>query len=221
MPGEFGDIIWKRVDPKTWELSNVPPQGAQPPQAPQTALGMTEEELANFAEGMGLRGRERDFPPEEAPPEKKREWRQQLRRFIRSMREDPSADVIGGVQELVENGTVWGDEQGNVFSAVPLPGERNRRAIVDAVNKWQDFQSFLAERYGTGNDPASVEARRSAWEQRNVRSWGEGQLIGADTTPVPVPQQPLSDNQLKQIYEARQLPDEEYKQRVADIIGGK
>jgi hypothetical protein len=170
---------------------------------------MTEEELANFAEGMGLRGRERDFPSEEAPPEKKREWRKQLRRFVRSIREDPNTDVIGGVQELVENGAVWADEQGNVFGAVPLHGERNRRAIVEAVNHWQDFQNYLAEKFGTGNDPASIEARRQAIEQRNEKSWGEAKLIG----------EPRGREQ--QLLEARQLADEEYKQRVIDIIGAK
>lgn len=158
MPGPTGDIKWDWTDPKTVTLSNTPPE-MQPPvefgqAAAMVAAGKSPEEAMNLIRALRdpAMGSQEKLHLEAAmnrpqqreamapSPSDRRTWRKQLRGINKYIKEG-GANVIGGVQELVESGAITVTEDGEVYTAVPFHG--NNDALMDAIGRWNDFQGDL------------------------------------------------------------------------------
>jgi hypothetical protein len=189
MPGEFGDIIWKRT-PGQLELYNVPPPPEPTaPAVPEPAeidlqRQMMEAQMRSQEERERYYREKNAYQREwaaQAPPKQKREWRRQIRDFLSEM-DDPRADPIQGIQSMLDSGAMWMEEDG-VYTSVPIRSEKQRQRLVDASDRWLDynreqgmmydaergwmvppapieFQQELFEKYGTSNDPEAVAARK-------------------------------------------------------------
>jgi hypothetical protein len=190
MPGEFGDIIWKRT-PGQLELYNVPPaaEPAAPPAAPEPAETdlqrqmmeaqmRSEEERERYYREKNAYAREQ---ASQASPKQKREWRKQIRDFLSEM-DDPRADPVQGIQSMIDSGAMWMEEDG-AYTSVPIRSEKQRQQLVDASDQWLDYhrqqgemfdaergwmfpgiQQEMFEKFGPGNDPETVAARRQYME---------------------------------------------------------
>jgi hypothetical protein len=158
-------IIWKRPDPKTVELSNVPLPPPGLPETPAltaeaavlsdllTGAGMSPKELEHYTQGMEMQGRTReDYNREkarylreqasQADPQQRRQWRKQARQFDRTLRKGFNPDeAIQGIQEMMDSGLIWMDDQGGVFSSLEnMPGgEKGRQRLLYAAQEWGDW----------------------------------------------------------------------------------
>jgi len=141
-----GDIIWRWTDPKTVELSNVNPEPPLPTDTDTVAqtpdqmsgISMPDKEREAFMAMMGAY----QSPAERArnaSPEEKKAWRKQLHRFLKNERtSDPMEfDREQGIQELLDSGAMWYDEDG-AYTSVRIPGRKNRDALVSAADAWAD-----------------------------------------------------------------------------------
>ena len=141
---EFGDIIWKRIDPKTWLLSNNPPPSptdqpvardeydrAYMNNQPLTSagLGMTDTELNNFIRGMDMRKQGRQAGGSHMVEQRRptgdygRQWRRDLRNLEQ-----------GGLNGLVNRGDVWFTEEGDVYSRYPMRQSQTDR-MMDLIHR--------------------------------------------------------------------------------------
>src|SRR5262245_2913969 len=122
--GTTGDIIWRRTDPKTWELSNLPSAdpaevGLESPaqgwQVEQTGRAATEQERKELALMQQMMAAQPEYSRREiasqASPKQKREWRKQLRTFDKYLKQG-GEDAPSGIQELLDSGAMWYDEDG-------------------------------------------------------------------------------------------------------------
>lgn len=97
----------------------------------------------------------------EATGEQKNFWRKQFGLFDKTLKKGGSLDAaVEGVQELLDTGALYMDDDGNVFTAVPGRGgpKRNDR-LLDASRAWGDwYRDQLAYGEDVGpNGRASVE----------------------------------------------------------------
>jgi hypothetical protein len=205
-------IIWKRPDPKTVELSNVPP-AMPPPGLPATPAlsaevgvgGVTDDEIRHFAEGMGMRGRIRGTDEDvyareqasQADPQQRREWRKQARQFDRTLRKGFNPDeAIRGMQEMIDSGLIWMDDEGGVFSALEnMPGgEKGKQRLLYAAQEWgdwyrdqiahgEDIDRYMQDLYyarfkqagidPAANDPESVRRKQEIIQEAQTPRWQE------------------------------------------------
>jgi len=175
--GTTGDIIWRRTDPKTWELSNrpsppeevgleSPAQGWQP-----SAKAASDQERALMQQMMAAQPEySRREIASQASPKQKREWRKQLRTFDKYLKQG-GEDAPSGIQELLDSGAMWYDEDG-WYTSVALPhGEKARQRFVDAADAWGDRVGI----WKNGQfDPGAEQTYRKNLEQRVMeeRSYG-------------------------------------------------
>jgi len=176
---EYGssDIAWKRVAPKLFELSNKPPDTDAAAKALHDMMyeasgkNMSMEEYAHYSQGMGMRERERR--PEvstaqktKSPAAMRRDQRRQLKRFDRALI-DPATDTRQGVQELVDSGAIWlNDEDGGVYTSVPHKSRDNER-FLNAVRDWSAWQQDMINKYG--NDSQAIQDRAKAMYESKLR----------------------------------------------------
>lgn len=132
----------RQIAPKTWEYYNYgdEPQTA-PPTVDEPATNATPSQNM-FEEMQQKAGFAPAAPSQEA---QRRMWRSQLKNFDETLRKgDPRRsidDQIQGVQELLDSGAVWLDDDGNVFSALERHpgGEKGNRRMLDAMRTWGDW----------------------------------------------------------------------------------
>jgi hypothetical protein len=174
----------REIAPKTWELYNTdrdePNVGPTPvtQAAQETYDSIRSGEMAGkmFEEAQQLERHriKADIPfdqgartvqdflrqAHEAPPKQKREWRQQFRTFDQTLKKDPTSDnAISGIQELIDSGAMYMDDNGGVYWAIPNSNEGRNRRILDASREWGDwYRDQLAYGEDIGpNGRASVE----------------------------------------------------------------
>lgn len=176
MPGPTGDIKWDWSG-KTATLSNTPPPmnsdmgqaaamvaaGLTPEAASDhiramSGSQMTESELANMMRGEEMRARTRERPPSRG--KQRREWRNQLRNFDQYL-DAGGTNALSGFQELVENGAMWVDEKGDVYSAVPFRGRSN---MLDVAGRWNDFQNDVRMEMDKLPPDATPEQRQKLFQ---------------------------------------------------------
>jgi hypothetical protein len=165
MAGQFGDIDWKRLDPKTWELSNRVPSDT-----PTTTTTSTTLPAAMFDE---YQSQPRDYAPAEPSQAAQRHmWRSQLKQFDQTLKKgDPrrrTDDAIQGIQELVDSGAIWfNEDDGGLYSALPHHpgGKQGTERLLEASRLWADRQDQIIQQYGTSNDPDSTKARMEAMQR--------------------------------------------------------
>jgi len=188
-----GDIEWKRTDtpvdvgppePKTWELSNKPPM--EPPGLPETPAmselirsmtgpQLSQEELKNMQTGMAMRERKRwagdDVKVAREPT--RRDHYRQLRTFNRYMKQG-GTDLVSGVQELVDSGAAWIDENGDVYTAVPHHDPEGK--ILEAFRQWQDRQ----DQYMNAFQDAGINPMDNSPEARAKKFEIMGSIVGRE-----------------------------------------
>ena len=145
MAGTTGDIVWRHVDPKTWELSNTPSADTVPIPDTSPAAGVQDPERAQVQEMMA-----RQYTPHSIAEVLRLErrdkvnQRKQLRQFHKSLK-DPDTDVAQGVQELFDSGSVY-MKDGDVYTTTAQPKGRTD-ALLDAVKQWRDKTGFGEDTY--------------------------------------------------------------------------
>jgi hypothetical protein len=157
----------RKLDEKTYELYNTdrdkPSIGPTP--ITQAAQGMLEgirsgDVARQMFEEAQVKEKHRVVPSEpggwakatsvddflqaarEAPREQKSAWRKQFSQFDKTLRGkqvDPNVP-IEGIQEMLDTGAIYMDDDGNVYSAVPGRGgpKRNER-LLSAAREWGDW----------------------------------------------------------------------------------
>jgi hypothetical protein len=149
-----GDIIWKKKDPKTIELSNKPPPDDQEPLArdAETAPVTAEQKAASDYDemyGRRLNPMEQEFfkhdmavhgAPEAIERAKRHMHMRQLHNLDHDLRHDPDLDLQSRVQELMDSGALRIDERGDLYSSIPLGPGANQR-ILEAARRWQPPES--------------------------------------------------------------------------------
>ena len=106
----------------------------------------------------------------EAPPEQKHAWRKQFSDLDKNLKKGFDPDfAIPGIQDMLDSGALYMDDDGNVYSSVPGRGgpKRNDRLLY-AAKEWGDwYRDQLA--YGEDvapNGRASVEMDRVVNQER-------------------------------------------------------
>jgi hypothetical protein len=186
MAGTTGDIIWRRQDPKTWELYNIPPTEApavaeaqpeaEPAAEPQAEARQADQERAILQQMM-----QAHRPPsfEEAPPRTKRMWRRQIRDYF-SEAEDPRSDPYQGIQSMIDSGAIRYDEDG-LWVAQPNLGTKRAQQLIQAADAWADKVGLWRPREGGGAefDPSNYQPYGS--EQGRMQ-WSEMQKVQPEST---------------------------------------
>jgi hypothetical protein len=143
MPGTTGDIIWKKLDPKTFELYNEHPEEA--PQDQQTTEEQPEptvdpwrgrravpSEKEMFQRDLAIHGAE-----EAARRAMKHQHMRQLSDFDHELRHNPNADIQSGIQGLLDSGALRLDENGDLWSPTVKLGPHASQRILEASRIWQ------------------------------------------------------------------------------------
>jgi|SRR5215467_1295261 len=159
MPGASttGDIIWRKLDPKTFYLYNEPPK---PDEEASTSLSPTEPSPEGGGAGsgdlgsdweqsvLGKRGNELEkkmfqhdmaiYGPERAMERAVRHMHtRQLAELNHDLRENPDGvDHQTRIQELLDTGALRIDERGDLYSSIPLSPHANER-ILESARIWQ------------------------------------------------------------------------------------
>lgn len=153
-------VRWK-WDGKTVELSNEEPATYQETQGGLLDLvgrASSDQERADILRAYGYPASEERVAHrptrgegEQATREQKREWRKQLDAYYKGMRDvergkAQSFDSAAGMQELLDSGAAWEEEDGGLGSYVRGRGGRTRNeAMVRAHDAYVDFM------HGHGN----------------------------------------------------------------------
>lgn len=141
MPGEFGDINWKRLDPKTWELSNNPPPNEPgpsptPPEEPSVIADMYNQQMMNQAQEDASAVHSKANLAHQRV-----EWRKQMHMFdstLKNLDKFPPDAAISGFQELIDSGAMYLTDDGDVYSAVRGRGTQQVGRLLDAARQWGD-----------------------------------------------------------------------------------
>jgi hypothetical protein len=187
MPGTTGDIIWRRTDPKTVELYNVDrgSKEALPEWSPAQAEEKKELERRYAEDALSAAGKAttdaerlalmnpyaRD-PRRKLSAEEKHEHNQRLKDFMKFWKKsDPTEfDPTDGIQELLDGGIMWHDQDGwGTYSGLHM-SPKDRRAFISAADAWGD-------RVGAYNPDGTYNpnAARTYWEQQ--QNWDERDKI--------------------------------------------
>jgi hypothetical protein len=151
VPGEFGDIIWKRKDPKTWELSNPSPTGRQEA-APTSSVdqqifaeGQDRELAKNFGYATD---QDQELPAyfaaggsrRELTPAERRIGRKSVRGFLKALKTaDPYEwDPRDAIEELMAGGYTWYDEDGFGSNFSMNLSKKDNELMVKAFDAWGD-----------------------------------------------------------------------------------
>lgn len=146
-------IQWRQTAPKTFELRNIQPE--EPP--PQ--LGMADQEMVRqmFAENMAQQVEGKAGPAKLGQEAQRRAWRKQLKTFDQTLKQDFKAgdadqwrgdaakkysdDAVQGIQELIDSGAIWFDDQGGVYGQLENHpgGQKGTRRLLDAAREWGDW----------------------------------------------------------------------------------
>jgi hypothetical protein len=142
MPTTTGDIIWKKLDPKTFELYNEHPEPA--PTEGQQAAQPTEEQSDPLQGRIAPSVKEmfqRDLSIHGLPEAIRRAIRHQhLRQFAdfdHELRHNPNADIQSGIQALFDSGALKLDENGDLWSPTVRLGPHATQRILEASRIWQ------------------------------------------------------------------------------------
>jgi len=199
------DVDWKRLDPRTVELTNRPPQGAaivggeSPAQGAMAAIareaqskGMSMDEFANYDKGMSQRERQR--PGLEGPAEKpksesqqKREdmkqYRRQFRVFKRALKGGDPTYVSHLVNRMMDTGALSVTPEGDVYSALPSHPGITKDQVVDAVRQWHNYKNEQGQRFDALTGTVRAEEQQAQWEKRQVAISPEEQQIRQGLDP--------------------------------------
>src|SRR5262245_5973984 len=166
--GDYGtsDIEWRRLDPKTWELSNKPP-AEEPPTYEQYQQEIQPNAIRMFDEAQQ---RSPTYAPAELSQEQqRRQWRQQFRNFDKTLKKEKDPDKlfdaqIQGTQELLDSGAMWIDEKGDVYGALERHpgGKKGTQRILDAARTWGDW---FRDQVDYGEDMSDRTGAQQMFEQ--------------------------------------------------------
>jgi len=170
MAGTTGDIIWKKLDPKTFYLYNEPPpeEGTQESPTQATTEGPANEQniAASVAKMLEEKGQlsqldkamfQHDLSNMGVVEASRRAIRHYHTRQIAELHHDlmknPDSVTRDRIQELMDSGALRIEQDGGLYSSIPLAPHTSQR-ILDAVRTlWtpeeepaQDTQDFK-ERY--------------------------------------------------------------------------
>ena len=172
MPGTTGDIIWRRRDPKTVELYNTDREAGGPEVSPAATAPASRADEIRAATGSTERGRSEDpyahDPDRKLSAAEKKEHRQRLKDFMKFWKtSDPMEfDPTDGIQELLDGGIIWHEEDGWGSYVNPHMPKKDREAFVAAADAWGD-------RVGLWKDGQyDPEAPRRYWEQQRAMQQG-------------------------------------------------
>ena len=142
-----GDIVWKKLDPKTWYLYNEPsgeePKVEEPkveePKVEEPSVGRrttrAEDELAR-------RMFERDIANYGPQVATERAKRHQHIRLLGDFNYDLKRGTVDNfdarVRELLDSGALRVDQNGDLYSSVPL-GQHATDRILSAMQTWQQM----------------------------------------------------------------------------------
>jgi hypothetical protein len=142
-----GDIMWKKIDPKTFELTNRQPTpeaapAEQPSQddsdnqiAAERMLALHGQRFNQMEQAMfmhDLVNHGSDVAMERA---KRHLHMRQLADLNHDLKHDPNIDVQTRVQELMDSGALRIDERGDLYTSIPINRQASDR-ILDATKQW-------------------------------------------------------------------------------------
>lgn len=181
MPGTTGDIIWRRRDPKTVELYNVvqqPPPGREAPGGSlraddsvpsynpyQPVLGGGVEGGPGGGAGGGLHDPYAFDPNRKLSAAEKKEHKKRLKDFMKFWKSsDPMEfDPTDGIQELLDGGIMWHEEDGFGSYVDSHMSKKDRDAFVAAADAWGD-------RVGLWKDGQyNPDAPKTYWDEQKRR----------------------------------------------------
>lgn len=153
-PGTTGSIIWRMLDPKTWELSNAPSAIASPPPSSasgallpsneQDAIRLAGEQratqqakLAGDTGNQSVGGMPADFTDPKVRRQTKRNYRA-LNRLLASS--DPESGIGQSLLEnLLRNGAITMTDTG-ASTALPYPGgQKANDRLVQFIDRYRDY----------------------------------------------------------------------------------
>lgn len=174
------DILWREIAPKLFELSNRQPAFAPPTPPTDLGSGMSAEERKNFDKAQareaagyasepnppGPLGMKRLGLPDISTAKDRAQWRKGLRNFRNAMK-DPSADLMGGIGELVDSGVLyWNDnpDRPGWYTRVRFGNTQFGKDLAELADRWSDLQAEIEYKFGTENDPESIRKREEFWK---------------------------------------------------------
>jgi Phage tail lysozyme len=170
-----GDIIWKKLDPKTFELSNrqptpeaTTPEQEQPDDSDQQLAAarmvalygrrFTDTERAIFMHDLANHGGE--VAIERA---KRHLHMRQLADLNHDLKHDPNISIQDRVQELMDSGALRIDERGDLYTSVPINREASDR-ILEASKQWTPPEQQGVERDEGGYTQDQPDQSTGEWK---------------------------------------------------------
>jgi hypothetical protein len=154
MPGTTGDIIWKKLDPKTFELYNETPAPAPPPASDQASSpastptkpsGSGDPRADTFAKQMFQRDLATHGPDEATRRAIRHAHQRLLGDFDHDLKRDPNVDIQARMQELFDSGALRLDANGDLWSPTVKLGPSATQRILEASRLWHPPEEEMSD----------------------------------------------------------------------------